>query len=94
MSIDYDIFTGKKYVVGELIPLAERPSTLKGKTIALYHNDKVASYPVLREVKKMLEPLEVKETFEVHATTPYSRHPDRAIEEALRADVAITGTAD
>lgn len=77
-----------------LIPLAARPSTLKGKTIALYHNDKFASFAVLRTVRKLLEPLGVKEILEVHAKTPFNRHPDSAIKEALKADAVFVGTAD
>ena len=78
----------------EQIHLAARPTTLKGLTVALYHNDKIASFPVMRTIRKCLEPLEVKEVFEVHAHTPWSRHPDKAIEEALKADVVFAGTCD
>ena len=74
--------------------LAPRVSSLKGKTVALYHNDKVASFPVMRSIKKLLEAQGVKEVFEVHAKTPFSRHPDSAIQAALKADVVFTGTAD
>jgi len=86
--------TGKKAEAEKRFPLAPRPSTLKGKTVALYHNDKVASFPVMRTIKKLLEPYGVKEVFNVHAKTPFSRHPDRAIEEALKADVVFAGTCD
>jgi hypothetical protein len=67
---------------------------LGGKTIALYHNDKVASFPVMRSIRKQLEPYEIKEVFEIHAGTPFSRHPDEAIEETSRADAVFVGTAD
>ena len=87
--------TGRKSTVAATIPLSSRPNTLKGKTVALYHNDKVASFPVLRTVGEILrEQGEAKEIFEVHAKTPFMRHPDRAIEEALKADVVVCGTAD
>ncbi|MCJ7634578.1 hypothetical protein MUP77_19575 [Candidatus Bathyarchaeota archaeon] len=83
-----------KETKAERIPLAPRPTTLKGKTVALYHNDKIASFPVMRTIRKQLEPLGVKEIFEVHAKTPWSRHPDRAIAEALKADIVFAGTCD
>jgi len=67
---------GRKPTVEKIISLAARPSTLKGKTVALYHNDKVASFSV------------------VHSKAPFMRHPDRAIEEALKADAVVAGTAD
>ena len=86
--------TGRKPKEKERVPLAARPTTLKGKTVALYHNDKVASFPVMATIKKLLEPLGVKEVFEVHAKTPFSRHPDSAINEALKADVVFAGTGD
>jgi len=85
---------GRKPTVEKLIPLANRPSTLKGKTVALYHNDKVASFPMMRTIKKLLEPLGPKEIFEVHSKAPFSRHPESAIQEALRADVVFAGDAD
>ena len=86
-------FSGRRAKV-EQFHLAPRPSTLKGKTVALYHNDKIASYPVMRVIRKMLEPLGVKEIFEVHAHTPWSHHPESAVQEALKADVVFTGTCD
>ncbi|MFH0748990.1 MAG: hypothetical protein V1915_03630 [Candidatus Bathyarchaeota archaeon] len=86
---------GKKSRAEELIPLAARPSTLTGKTVALYHNDKVASFPVLKTVGELLkEKTDVQEVFEVHSQTPYMKHPERAIQEALKADVVIAGTCD
>jgi len=88
------VITGRKPVIKEKIPLAPRPATLKGKTIALYHNDKVASFPVMATIKMLLESLGPKEIFEVHAKTPFSRHPDSAVEQALRADAVFTGTGD
>lgn len=79
----------------ELFPLASRPNTLQGKTVALYHNDKVASFVIMRTVEKLLkEQLGVTDIFEVHSRAPYSRHPDSAIQEALKADVVFAGTAD
>jgi len=87
-------FEGRKPKAQELIPLAARLDTLKDKVVALYHNDKVGSFPVMRTVRKHLEHLGVKEIFEVHAGMPFSRHPDRAIEEALKADVVFAGTCD
>jgi hypothetical protein len=87
--------TGRKSAVAENIPLAARPSTLQGKTTALYHNDKVASFSVMRTIRKILEEkIGVKEVFEVHSRRPFSRHPDSAIEEALKADAVFVGTAD
>ena len=86
---------GRKPKEEELFHLTARPGTLKGKTVALYHNDKVASFSVLKTVGRLLkEQCGVKEVFEVHAKTPFMRHPDAAIEEALKADVAVAGTAD
>ena len=86
---------GRKPKAAELFPLSARPSILKGKTVALYHNDKVASYAVLKTVGRLLkEKCDVKDIFEVHAKTPYMRHPDSAIAEALKADVIVAGTAD
>ena len=91
---DFVSFEGRKPKAVELIPLSPTPTTLKGKTVALYYNDKVASFAVMRTVRKDLEKYEVKEIFEVHARTPFARHPDWAIQEALKADVVFTGTAD
>ena len=86
---------GRKVKAEALFPLSTRPSTLKDKTVALYYNDKVASFSILKMVGKLLkEKVGVKEVFEVHAKMPYSRHPDRAIEEALKADAVVAGTAD
>ena len=86
---------GRKVKAERLFPLSPRPSTLKGKTVALYHNDKVASFSVMKTVGRLLrEKMGVTDIFEIHAKTPYSRHPDRAIEEALNADVVIAGTCD
>ena len=79
----------------KIFPLAPRPSRLKGKTIALYHNDKVASFPAMETIGELLKKkIGVKETFEVHSEASFSRHPDRAIEEALRADAVVAGTGD
>ena len=92
-----ELFTpeGRKPKIEVQISLSPRPDTLKGKTVALYHNDKVASFPVLKTVGKLLkEKCEVKEIFEVHSRAPFMRHPDRAIEEAIKADVVVAGTAD
>lgn len=94
MSTEITDLFGRKPVVEALFPLAPRPNTLKGKTVALYHNDKVASFPVMKTIKKLLEPLGVTEVFEVHANTPFSRHPDTAIQSALKADVVFAGTCD
>ncbi|MFH0749241.1 MAG: hypothetical protein V1915_04935 [Candidatus Bathyarchaeota archaeon] len=91
---DFVSFEGRKPKAEALIHLAPRPTTLKDKTVALYHNDKVASFAVMRTVRKELEKYGVKEIFEVHSGAPFARHPDRAIEEALKADVVFTGTAD
>ncbi|MFH0748827.1 MAG: hypothetical protein V1915_02755 [Candidatus Bathyarchaeota archaeon] len=89
------ILSGRKPKAEKLISLSTRPSTLQGKTVALYHNDKVASYPVMKTVGRLLkEKMSVQEVFEVHAKTPYSRHPDSAVEEALDADVVVAGTCD
>ena len=86
---------GRKPKVAELFPLSPRPSSLKGKTVALYHNDKVTSFPILKMIGGILkEKCGVKETFEVHSRAPFSKHPDRAIEEALKADVVFASTAD
>ena len=86
---------GRKPKEEELFHLNQRPTTLKGKVVALYHNDKVASFSVLKTVGKLLkEQCGVKDIFEVHAKTPFMRHPDGAIEEALKADVVVAGTAD
>ena len=86
---------GRKPKIETHISLSPRPDTLRDKTVALYHNDKVASFPVLRTVGKLLkEKCGVKETFEVHSRAPFMRHPDRGIEEALKADVVVAGTAD
>jgi len=86
---------GRKPTVEKIISLAARPSTLKGKTVALYHNDKVASFSVMKTVGKLLkERVGVKDVFEVHSKAPFMRHPDRAIEEALKADAVVAGTAD
>jgi len=86
-------FSGRKKVV-QNFPLAPRPSTLKDKTVALYHNDKIASYPVMRVIGEKVKSLGVKEIFEVHARTPWSKHPESAIQEALKADVVFAGTCD
>ncbi|MFH0749009.1 MAG: hypothetical protein V1915_03730 [Candidatus Bathyarchaeota archaeon] len=83
-----------KETKAEPIRLAPRPTTLQGKTVALYHNDKIASFPVMRTIRKQLETFGVKEIFEVHSKTPWSRHPDHAIVEALKADVVFAGTCD
>ena len=87
---------GRKPKVAHLFPLSPRPITLKGKTVALYHNDKVASFPILKTVGKLLleRQLGVKEVFEVHSRAPFSRHPDSAIAEALKADVVFAANAD
>lgn len=86
--------SGRKPIAEKLVPLAGRPTTLKGRTVALYLNDKVASYPVMRTIKDLLGPLDVKKVFEVHSQTPYSLHPEKAIQEALKADVVFVGTGD
>jgi hypothetical protein len=86
-------FSGRRTTVKK-VSLAPRPTTLKGKTVALYHNDKIASYPVMRVIREKLQPLGVKEVFEVHSHTPWSHHPDSAIQEALKADVVFAGTCD
>ena len=86
-------FSGRKKSV-QNFHLAARPTTLKGKTVALYHNDKIASYPVMRVIGEKLKPLGVKEIFEVHSRTPWSKHPESAIQEALKADVVFAGTCD
>ena len=79
----------------EWLPLSLRPDTLKGKQIALYHNDKVASFPILKTIGKLLRERQgVTEIFEVHAKTPFSKHPDSAIEEALKADAVFVANAD
>lgn len=91
---EYVSVEGRRPKIEEIFHLASRPSTLKGMTVALYHNDKVASFPVMRTVRTLLEPLGVKEVFEVHAKAPFSRHPDSVIAEALKADAVFVGTAD
>ena len=79
----------------KLFSLSPRPNTLVGKKVALYHNDKVASFPVLKTVGKLLkEKCGVAEVFEVHARTPFSKHPESAIQEALKADVVFVANAD
>jgi hypothetical protein len=86
---------GRKPTVAEIFPLSPRPTTLQGKTVALYHNDKVASFSIMKNVGRLMkEKMGVKEVFEVHSKAPFMRHPERAIQEALKADVAVTGTAD
>ena len=85
---------GRKPVVN-LFPLSARPTTLKGKTIALYYNDKVTSFPILKTIRKLLEEkMEVTQIFEVHSRAPFSRHSDKVIEEALKADAVFAATAD
>ena len=86
---------GRKPKEAALYHLQPRPSSLKGKVVALYHNDKVASFAVLKTVGRLLKEKEgVKDVFEVHAKTPFMRHPERAIQEALKADVVVAGTCD
>ena len=87
---------GGRTPVAQLIPLSERPSTLAGKTVALYHNDKVLSFPILKTISDLLKERQigVKEIFEVHSRAPFSRHPDSAIAEALKADVIFASNAD
>jgi hypothetical protein len=69
---------------------------LQGKIVALYHNDKVLSFPILKTVRDLLKERQVgvKEIFEVHSRAPFSRHPDSAIAEALKADVVFVANAD
>lgn len=86
---------GRKPKQADQIRLATRTKTLKGKTVALYHNDKPTSYPIMRTIDRLLkETVGVKETFEVHSKASFHRHPDRAIQEALRADAIFAATAD
>jgi hypothetical protein len=86
---------GRKSKTPEEIKLAIRANTLKGKVVALYHNDKPSSYPIMRTIGRLLkEKVGVKETFEIHSKAPFSKHPERAIVEALKADAIFTATAD
>ena len=92
-----DIFSpeGVKPKKTELFQLSPRLTTLKGKKIALYHNDKVASFPILKTVGKLLrEKCGVTDIFEVHSKSPFSRHPESAIQEALKADAVFVADAD
>ena len=86
---------GRKPEKAEQIRLAARVNTLKGKTVALYHNDKPTSYPIMRTIDRLLkEKIGVKETLEVHSKASFHRHPDSAIQEALKADAIFAATAD
>ena len=86
---------GRKSKTAGQIKLAARATTLKEKVIALYHNDKPTSYPIMRTIDHILiEKIGVKETFEVHSKAPFSQHPERAIIDALEADAIFTATAD
>jgi len=79
----------------KLYSLAPRVDILKGKTVALYHNDKVASFPIMRAIKNLLkQQLGITDIYEVHSGTPFSKHPESAIQEALKADVVFAGTCD
>ena len=90
----YTPFLGKKPPEADKIPLAPRPSTLKGKTVALYHNDKRCSMISLRVVGDLLKEKIGANTFEVHTRVSYASHPERAIDEAAKADAVVLGTAD
>ena len=86
---------GRKPRVAAKIPLATRPNTLKGKKIALYHNEKVTSFPSLGAVGKLLrEKLGVTDIFEVHSQRPFSSHPQSAIDAALKADAVFLSAGD
>ena len=68
---------------------------IKGKRIALYHNEKVTSFPSLSAVERLLrERLGVTDIFEVHSPRPFSRHPQSAIDAALQADAVFLSAGD
>ena len=86
--------TGRATTASETIPLAPRPSSLKGKTVALYHNDKICSFPILKTVGQLMRDKMGAETFEVHSRAPFSKHDERCIDEAIKADAVILSSAD
>lgn len=86
---------GRKPKVAQKIPLAKRPDTLKGKKVALYYNEKVAAFPSLRVVGKLLrEKLGVTDIIEVHSQRPFSSHPQSVIDAALKADAVFLSAGD